>query len=51
MALGIHWAPRSDAVLVGLGSVDAGTICQAQPMPLGATANTAKRDEMLFTDP
>lgn len=42
--LGIRWAQRWDAVLVGLGIVDTPTICKAQPVSLGATAYKAHRD-------
>jgi nucleotide-binding universal stress UspA family protein len=48
--LGIRWAQRRDAVLVGLGIVDAPTIRKAQPVPLGATAYKAQRDEMLLVE-
>ena len=48
--LGIRWAQRWDAVLVGLGIVDAPTICKAQPVSLGATAYKAHRDEALLAD-
>ena len=48
--LGIGWAQRWDAMLVGLGSVDAPTICKAQPVPLGAAAYKAQRDEMLLAE-
>ena len=48
--LGIRWAQRWNAVLVGLGVIDAPTICKAQPVPLGATAYKAQRDETLLAD-
>jgi nucleotide-binding universal stress UspA family protein len=48
--LGIRWAQRWDAVLVGLGIVDTPTIRKAQPVPLGATAYKVQRDEMLLAD-
>jgi nucleotide-binding universal stress UspA family protein len=48
--LGICWAQRYEAVLVGLGVIDAPTICQAQPVPLGATAYKVQRDERLLAD-
>ena len=50
VALGIRWAQRWDAVLVGLGIVDAPTICKAQPVPLGATAYKAQRDAMVLAE-
>jgi len=50
MELGICWAQRWDAVLVGLGIVDAPTICKAEPVSLGATAYKVQRDEMLLAD-
>ena len=48
--LGIRWAQRWDAVLIGLGIVDAPTIRRAQPVPLGATAYKAQRDEILLAE-
>lgn len=48
--LGIQWAQRWDAVLVGLGIVDAPTICKPQPVSLGATAYKVQRDESLLAD-
>jgi nucleotide-binding universal stress UspA family protein len=48
--LSIRWAQRWDAILVGLGIVDAPTICKAQPVPLGATAYKVHRDERLLAD-
>jgi nucleotide-binding universal stress UspA family protein len=47
---GIRWAQHWDTVLVGLGVVDAPTICKAQPVSLGATAYKAQRDEVLSAD-
>lgn len=47
---GIRWAQRWDAVLVGLGIVDAPTICKAEPVPLGATAYKVHRDETRLAD-
>ena len=38
VALGIRWAQRSGAVLVGLGIIDAPTMCKPQPVPLGGSA-------------
>jgi nucleotide-binding universal stress UspA family protein len=48
--LGLCWAQRYEAVLVGLGVIDAPTICQAQPVPLGATAYKVQRDARLLAD-
>ena len=48
--LGIRLAQRWDAVLVGLGVVDAPTICKAQPVPLGAMAYKVQRDKTLLAD-
>ena len=50
LELGMRWAQRWDAVLVGLGVVDAATICQAQPVPLGAAAYKVQRDETLLAE-
>jgi hypothetical protein len=36
--LGIRWAQGAGAMLVGLGIIDAPTICKPQPVPLGASA-------------
>jgi nucleotide-binding universal stress UspA family protein len=48
--LGIQWAQRSGAVLVGLGIIDAPTICQPDPVPLGGSAYKAHHDASLLTD-
>jgi nucleotide-binding universal stress UspA family protein len=48
--LGIQWAQRSDAVLVGLGIIDAPTISKPEPVPLGGSAYKAYRDASLLTD-
>jgi nucleotide-binding universal stress UspA family protein len=50
LELGIRWAQRWDAVLVGLGIVDAPTIRKAQPVPLGATAYKVERDKMRLVE-
>jgi nucleotide-binding universal stress UspA family protein len=50
LEFGIRWAQRWDAVLVGLGIVDAPTIRKAQPVPLGATAYKAERDKMRLVE-
>jgi nucleotide-binding universal stress UspA family protein len=34
--LGVRWARRFDALLVGMGVIDAPTITRAEPLPLGA---------------
>jgi hypothetical protein len=46
----MRWAQRWDAVLVELGIVDTPTIRKAQPVPLGATAYKAQRDETLLAE-
>src|SRR5262245_56158602 len=48
--LGIRWAQHTGAVLVGLGIVDAPTICKPQPMPLGASAYKVHHDATLLAD-
>ena len=48
--LGIQWAQRSGAVLVGLGIVDAPTISKPEPVPLGGSAYKVHRDASLVTD-
>jgi nucleotide-binding universal stress UspA family protein len=48
--LGIRWAEHYGAGLVGLGVIDAPTICKAQPVPLGATAYKVQRDKRLLAD-
>lgn len=48
--LGIQWAQRSGAVLVGLGIIDAPTISKPEPMPLGGSAYRAHRDASLLAD-
>ena len=50
VALGIQWAQRSGAVLVGLGIIDAPTICKPEPVPLGASAYKVHHDASLLTD-
>jgi nucleotide-binding universal stress UspA family protein len=42
--LGIRWAQRNEAALVGLGVIDAPTTCKTQPVPLGGSAYKAHRD-------
>jgi nucleotide-binding universal stress UspA family protein len=48
--LGIQWAQRSGAVLVGLGIIDAPTISKPEPVPLGGSAYKVHRDASLLTD-
>src|SRR5215813_14422887 len=48
--LGIQWAQRSGAVLVGLGIIDAPTICKPQPVPLGGSAYKVHRDATLLVN-
>jgi hypothetical protein len=50
VGLGIRWAPRWDAVLVGLGIVGAPTIRKAQSVPLGATAYKAQGDTVRLAE-
>jgi len=50
VGLGICWAQCWDAVLVGLGIVDAPTIRKVQPVSLGATAYKAQRDKILLAE-
>jgi nucleotide-binding universal stress UspA family protein len=48
--LGIRWAQHTGAVLVGLGIIDAPTICKPQPVPLGASAYKVHHDATLLAD-
>ena len=48
--LGIRWAQHFGAVLVGLGIIDAPTICKPQPVPLGASAYKVHHDATLLAD-
>ena len=48
--LGIRWAQHAGAVLVGLGIIDAPTICKPQPVPLGASAYKVHHDATLLAD-
>lgn len=50
MELGIRWATRADALLVGLGIIDEPTICRAEPLPLGASGFKKERDEARLAD-
>lgn len=47
IALGIRWAQRWDALLVGLGIIDEPTIRKPEPVPLGASHFKTERDEVL----
>jgi hypothetical protein len=40
LGLGIEWARRDDALLVGLGIIDEPTIAKAAPVMLGGAPNT-----------
>jgi nucleotide-binding universal stress UspA family protein len=48
--LGIQWAKRHDALLVGLGIVDEPTIRQAEAVPLGAAQFKRERDDALLAE-
>jgi len=48
--LGIRWARRLGAELMGLGILDASTICSPQLMPPGGSAYKAHRDASLILD-
>lgn len=48
--LGIAWARRFDALLVGLGIFDEPTIRRPQPVPLGAGDFKLHRDDALLLD-
>ena len=48
--LGIQWAKRFNAVLVGLGIVDEPTICKREPVPLGGASYKLERDAQLLAD-
>jgi len=50
LELAIRWAQRWEAELVGLGIVDAPTICKAQPVSLGGSAYKVRRDATLLVD-
>lgn len=47
IALGLRWARRCGALLVGLGIIDEPTLRQPEPIPLGASHFKAERDEVL----
>lgn len=48
--LGIRWAQRFDALLVGLGIVDEPAICKREPVPIGAGHYKVERDRHLLAD-
>jgi nucleotide-binding universal stress UspA family protein len=48
--LGVRWAKRFNALLVGLAVVDEPTIRRPEPVPLGAGAFKQHRDETLMAD-
>jgi len=48
--LGIQWAKRFDALVVGLGIVDGPTICRPEPVPLGGAVYKKERDELLLAE-
>lgn len=50
VAMGLGWAKRSDALLVGIGIIDAPGILEAEPVPLGAGAYKKQRDEAVLGD-
>jgi nucleotide-binding universal stress UspA family protein len=48
LELGLRWARRFDALIVGLGIVDEPTIVQPEMVPLGASAFKQQRDEAVL---
>lgn len=48
--LGIKWASKLDAILVGLAVIDEPAICQPQPMPIGASQFKERRDEVVLAN-
>ena len=48
--LGIQWAKKLNALLVGLGIVDEPTICKREPLPVGGASYKHERDEQLLAD-
>ena len=48
LQLGICWAQRFDALLVGLGVIDKPTIRKPEPVPLGALHFKTERDKTLM---
>ncbi len=50
LELGIRWARRFDAILVGLGIVDEPTICRREAVPIGAGHYKVERNEFRLAD-
>lgn len=50
LELGLRWARGSNALLVGLGVIDEPTICQGEPVPLGASGFKKDRDERRLSE-
>jgi nucleotide-binding universal stress UspA family protein len=50
LALGLHWALRFGADIVGVGILDEPSITGAEPVPLGATAYKHERDAARLAD-
>ncbi len=48
--LGLEWARRFDAVLVGLGIVDEPSICRPEPVPIGSGHYKVEQDQNLLAD-
>lgn len=48
--LGIQWAKRFEALLVGLGIVDQPTICKPEAVPLGGAVYKKERDALLVAE-
>jgi len=46
--LGIQWARKFDALLVGLGVIDEPTIRRPEPVPIGGSSFKKQRDEALL---
>lgn len=48
--LGIRWAQKSNAMLVGLAVIDEPTICNPEPVPIGGSSFKKHRDDALLAD-
>lgn len=48
--LGIRWAKKLDALLVGLGVVDEASICKPEPVPIGGSWYKQHRDEAMVAN-
>ncbi len=48
--LGLRWAKRLDAMLVGMGIIDEPEICEPEPVPLGGGYYKARRDQVLLNE-